>query len=227
MKMPVGARSNLKAFAALLCAGIAFGLASCDSTANTADLRWTEPVQLASGETVTVRRHVFMVHNRALGGNFSSAPIYETSSLEVVGSDSELPMWDAPLVPVVLDKDGPSNEWVIVASAEGCDIWLRNGRPRPPYWAFRLRDGEWYRVPIPESFIGRPANLFIGFEVSDRSEDLNARIDERKRTQGDLKTHPRHYNKIDDSYEEFEIGCGRKGPDEEKALDLHRFRSLP
>lgn len=198
-------------------------------TASNADLTWVEPVQLASGEEVKVKRHVVVIQERAYGGGFLAAPIYKTSSLELQVGSASYPIWDAPMVPVLVDKDPTNGEWVVVAATSGCDTWLRNGRPRPPYWAFRLRNGQWYRDAIPTGFLDRPANLFIDFRTDDRSDKLNSEIEDRKKQQFDSKQHPKSYNKVDTSYAEFDKGCSREPSDPigKSELDLKSFRSLP
>ena len=209
-----------------------FGLVCClflsACEASKADLTWVEPVKLASGETVKIKRHVVMIHERAWGGGFSSAPIYRTSSIELEPASPEFPKWDAPFVPIVMDKDPANGEWLIVASIDGCSLWLRNGLPRPPYWAFRLRNGEWYRSPIPGSFIERKANLFVEFDVTDNSSALNHEIEARKIQQQSNPKHARQYSKVDSK---FKKRCGGDGLASEvlgsNELDLKKFRSLP
>ena len=209
-----------------------FGLVCClflsACEASKADLTWVEPVKLASGETVKIKRHVVMIHERAWGGGFSSAPIYRTSSIELEPASPEFPKWDAPFVPIVMDKDPANGEWLIVASISSCSLWLRNGLPRPPYWAFRLRNGEWYRSTVPDSFIERSANLFVEFDVTDSSGALNRDIQGRKRKQEITPKHALRYSKIDSK---FETRCGGNArasePVGRNELDLKKFRSAP
>lgn len=200
-------------------------MTSCDGMGNHADLRWNEPVTLASGDTVNIRRHVEMWHDRALGGGFSSVPVYRTSSIELIGSGARFPVWSAPMVPIVLDKDPAAGEWIVIAGADGCDFWSRNGRPRPPYWAFRLRDGQWYRDAIPEAFHRRVANLFVEFDVADESDALNEHIKERKQSQATNPKHSEQYSSVNVAYEK---GCDRapSEPIGHNELDLRNFRSL-
>lgn len=214
--------------AALLAALVFLFASGCDEMRRHADLRWTEPVSLESGETVHIERHVEMWRERASGGAFSSAPFYKTSSLKLVGADNDFPLWNAPLVPLVLDRDPGSREWIVVAGTDGCSRWLRNGLPRPPYWAFRLRDGEWYRDAIPNAFLGRAANLYVEYDVVDSSDELEEQIRQRKKAQLTTPKHAPQYSRIDQGYGEFErCGRGRSskpiGVDE---LDLVSFRRL-
>jgi hypothetical protein len=226
LRQAVGMRRNGRCRAVhLLILLLAPFSAGCDEMRSHAELRWTEPVTLDSGEVVRVRRHVEMWHHRALGGGFSSARQYRTSSIEPDDSSARFPTWDAPMVPIVLDKDPATDEWIVVASGDGCSIWARNGRPRPPYWAFRLRDGRWYRDAIPESFFGRPANLLVEFDVTDASEELDDQIVARKQSQSKIPRHAPQYSLIDTK---FEVRCDRAVSERigHNELDLKRFRSL-
>ena len=202
-------------------------LSAC--SAPDAELTWVEPVQLASGETVKIRRHVSMIQQRAWGGGFASAPIYRASSIELIDSISSFPVWDAPLVPIVMDRDLASGEWVIIASVNDCGFWERNGKPVLPYWAFRLRDGEWYRAALPQLFVGRVANLFVEFDAADSSGELKEHVVARKLRQSKEPRHAPHYTRIDPSPQKFYEGCGKAGdaPAGLDHLDLQNFKSLP
>ena len=203
-------------------------LAGCSNASSKADLSWVEPVKLASGAEISIRRHVVMRHTRALGGGFSSAPVYQTSSVELLSDNEAFAKWDATFVPLLLDKDPLTNEWVLVAGADECSPWLRNGRPRPPYWAFRFRGGAWLRDAIPASFLSRPSNLFVEMDVDDDSEALAKEIRVRKATQASQPKHAPQYSRIDPTFGGFER-CGRDRPsgaigvDE---LDLKAFGSV-
>jgi hypothetical protein len=165
---------------------------------------------------------------RAFGGGFASAPFYKTSALEIVGASTPVARWDAPLVPILLDVDPENGEWVVVATGDGCDVWVRNGHPRPPYWAFRHRNGAWYRDKIPESFLARAANLLVEYDVSDTSQKLNAQVSKRKALQVTRPKHAKQYSKVDPEYSDFE-GCERDAPSSaigENELDLKNFGTL-
>jgi hypothetical protein len=206
-----------------------FLLASgCTKMSSEADLRWTEDVLLSNGEIVTVKRHVVMSHPRALGGGFSSAKIYTTSSIEAAANLANFGIWSAPFVPIVLDKDPATGDWIVVASHDGCLPWLRNGLPRPPYWAFRFHAGGWYRDAIPDSFLMRTANLLIEFDVGDKPERQAREIEYRKQAQSSQPRHAPQYDKVDSRFSGFE-GCGRDRPSHPIGvgeLDLSGFGRL-
>jgi hypothetical protein len=208
--------------------GTLFLAVACEKAPRHAVLEWIEPVKLEAGSTVEIRRHVEMWHERASAGGFSSSPVYKSSSIELEPASPEFPIWDAPLVPLVLDKDPVSGEWLIVASANSCDFWGRNGKPTLPYWTFRLRKGVWYRDATPQFLIGRVANLFVDFDVTDSSSDLHSSITTRKQLQAQQPRHPRHFTKIDSMPSSFYQGCGRPdtGATGLSYLDLQKFGSL-
>jgi hypothetical protein len=176
--MPQRFGSRIQRFAHVVASIVLLG--GCEFEPTHADLIWTEPVRLASGETVRVRRHVVLRQDRSLSGGTVSAPVFEVSSVEILDSANRAAVWDAPVVPLVLDKDPQTGEWVIVTGTDSCEIWRRNGMPRPPYWAFRLRGGKWLRDAIPESFLDRAVNLFAGFSVRDDSKDLDVGLNKDK-----------------------------------------------
>jgi hypothetical protein len=71
------------------------------------------------------------------------------------------------MLPILLDKDPGTKEWVLVATAYSCEFWNRNQEPEPPYWAFRARHGRWYRTDVPPTFWNRRANLFAALKARD------------------------------------------------------------
>jgi hypothetical protein len=197
----------------------------CGNSPSRADLSWIEPVQLASGEELKVRRHVIVRQERAFGGGFASAAVYDTSTVSLDPSIPQFPVWNAPIVPIYLDKDPGTAEWIIIASSDSCDIWLRNGRPRPPYWAFRLRDGAWLRDAIPKEFIGRKANLFVGLQVTDDSEELSGELRTNKAEFAAKRKSAPQYKAVFSNFPDIE-NCGsarETRPIGENELDLKKF----
>ena len=62
-------------------------------------------------------------------------------------------------MPIVLDRDLQTNEWVIIATFFHCDGWYDLGRPKLPYTEFRFRDGRWIQQPLTPMWIGVEANV--------------------------------------------------------------------
>lgn len=213
---------------ALIFACLAVVTTGCSKPSSKAELIWTEQVRLQDGEFVMIKRHVVMSHTRALGGGFSSAPVYLTSSVEPASDGAGFNKWNAPLVPIVLEKDPSTHEWLLVATIDGCTIWLRNGLPRPPYWGFRFRDGKWYRDAIPDWLLMREANLLVDFDVDDESSRLTGEAQSRKDAQATSSEIARQYKKVDIDFAEFGA-CGRDQPTRqigENELDLGEFGRL-
>jgi hypothetical protein len=201
---------------------IAF-VAGCDSQIpRQAVLDWSEPVVLKSGENIRVRRHVQLVHEASSKGT-QSAPLFQSSTVSLEKKEAEFPTWDAPLIPILLEKDPANDEWVIVASNDECGFWLRNGKPQPPYWAFRLRGGRWYRDVLPNFVLGEEANLFVEADTIEDSASLNAHIDVRKAQQRQQAHHPKRYSAVDAGAVFEHCGPGESNSD---AMDLEKFGVL-
>lgn len=130
-------------------------LAGCDNVETRA---WTEDVLLEDGTQVQVERSVRFTEHNSLSGD-AYGTLDEQATLTIHLHDRLLPAWDVPLVPLLLFKEHV-DEWVIVARSADCETWYQRGRPKPPYWEFRLRHGEWIEVPLSLRSLGRRANLF-------------------------------------------------------------------
>jgi hypothetical protein len=81
------------------------------------------------------------------------------STIEFTGELASLPPWSYPVRPVVFYQDAATGEWVVVASTTSCQVWRRAGKPKPPYWEYRLQESGWNEVPLSAASLGRPANL--------------------------------------------------------------------
>ena len=145
------------------------------------EIKWTETVLLSSGETVSVHRvQRVEVHLTSEGRSGNLA------KMATVTSDRDppaFPPWQAPMLPILLDRDPDTGAWVLIATMFLCDVWGRNGQPKPPYWGFRVVDGQWRRAGIPASFWDRPANLFAALQAIDSSSTVRSSYDYRRRAQ--------------------------------------------
>jgi hypothetical protein len=154
------------------------------------DMTWTETVSLSSGETVTIERHVRFRTYSVFGlGGQSSGPLDEVDRIAMIGARGFV-AWTAPIRPMLLDRDPDTNEWIVVAADEQggpANLWADNGRPCPPQWAFRLRDGQWFIQPVPVNLLGRRPNLLVDLRVSDDAKfsraSFPAEVVARKRAQ--------------------------------------------
>jgi hypothetical protein len=129
------------------------------------------------------------------------------------------------MLPIYLDKDSSTDEWVIIASSDSCDFWLRNARPRPPYWAFRLRDGEWLRDAIPKEFVGRKANLFVGVQITDESEKLSRELRANKAEVTARRKSAPQYKAVFPTFPGIDVCGSTRGtrPVGENELELKKF----
>jgi hypothetical protein len=149
------------------------------------EARWTEDVKLDDGRVIQIERHVVFDQTNALGGGAYNA-IESKATLSFLGDLSSLPTWDVPLIALVLYQDTDTDEWVIVAKSSSCRIWDKRGRPRPPYWEFRLSSEGWREVPLSCESVGRRTNLFFRYD-SDKVP-AHVTVEERMRQQSDRDT---------------------------------------
>lgn len=167
----VGARSFATAFVAVVI------VCGC----STRHYEWTEDVDLGDGRTIEIEREVkFKFSLPGGGGTATQEETY--AAIRFKGSLSQLPPWREALVALELYQDTKNREWTVVAATASCEAWERGGKPKPPYWEFRLRDGAWRRVALSTTSIGRKTNLF--FEYFDMTLD-HVTIAEKDRIQSD------------------------------------------
>jgi hypothetical protein len=125
---------------------------------------WREDVLLSNGTVVRVRRtHRYEVRS-AVGGPTIVKPI--EYRLEVVASSGKTPPpWVGTLDPLLLDLDPVTGEYVLLCSTSMVDVWKQNGSPKdPPYWEFRLHEGQWQRHELRPIWFGRATNLLPSAE---------------------------------------------------------------
>lgn len=145
------------------------------------DIKWTETVPLSSGGTVNVRRVQSVEVTLTSEGRSG-----DLAKMAKVTSDSDppaFPPWQAPMLPILIDRDPDTGAWVLIATMYSCNVWGRNGQPKPPYWGFRVVDGQWRRADIPEAFWDRPANLFAAIQATDSSSTVRSSYEYRRRAQ--------------------------------------------
>ena len=125
------------------------------------EIRFTEEVELASGEVIKVDRRVMAAPLGEVGGPGGWKPKY--MSFEVIDPKrpENPPKWESEigLLPILFDRDPDNGEWTLLATYYTCDVWTAIGRPKLPYAEFRVRDGQWRGVALSEKWLGRPANV--------------------------------------------------------------------
>jgi hypothetical protein len=151
------------------------GLIPVGGCSGVAERSWTEDVALDDGRVIVIDRYVKLKQSNALGGGAYSSTDLE-SKLTFRDEMSALPAWSVPLVPIVLFHDQPAGEWVIVATTGNCDTWYEHGKPLPPYWEYRLRNGKWLESKLSKASIGRKSNLFFDYESKVPAKRLTQEI---------------------------------------------------
>lgn len=138
---------------------IACGLTACGlaSAPKPKQYTWTEDVAL-DASIIRVRRVVAVKETNSWSGDAYSA-VETLSKIEFTGELASLPAWSKALRPIVLYQDPATSEWVVVASTSSCDHWFAAGKPKPPYWEYRLQADHWNPVALSDASLGRKANL--------------------------------------------------------------------
>lgn len=123
------------------------------------DLRWNEEVELQSGEVIVIKRTAKLSENWIAGGGGGAFNKGMTIEFESPDKPDTPAIWSGLYVPMILDRDPDTHEWIIVATFYHCDSWYDIGRPKLPYTAYRYREGKWLQLPMEPKWIGRKANL--------------------------------------------------------------------
>jgi len=145
------------------------GLSACGK-----NIEFTEDVQLASGEVITVARKVTAESLGEIGGPGGWDPSYMSLEIATPARPDNPPKWESStgLLPVLFDKDPNNGEWALLATFYTCDPWYALGRPKLPYAEFRVRNGQWQRVELAPQWIGHAANVFTGVRSSGEPSHL-------------------------------------------------------
>ncbi|MBR7794251.1 hypothetical protein KDM87_16770 [Undibacterium sp. FT147W] len=165
-------------------------------------LRFTEEVQLASGELIAVDRKFKTEALGEIGGPGGWDAKFNSMVIIRPLRDGNPPIWQSEigLIPILFDQDTGTKEWFVVTTFYMCDAWRKIGKPKLPYAEFRLRNGQWQQVDLSPQHIGRPANILT--RISNKAElayhTINTKI-ERMSAQGIA---PR-FNKITEEW----VGC--------------------
>lgn len=123
------------------------------------DLRWNEEVELQSGEVIVIKRTAKLSENWIAGGGGGSFNKGMTIEFESPGKPDNPAIWSGLYVPMILDRDPDTHEWIIVATLYHCNSWHDIGRPKLPYTAYRYREGKWLQQSMEPKWVGRKANL--------------------------------------------------------------------
>lgn len=133
---------------------------------------WTEEVLLDDGSTVQIERYVAFNATNAMGGGAGNA-VESKSTLQFTGKHASLPAWDFPRIALVLYRSKETGNWVVVSTSSSCQVWRREGKPRPPYWQHEILDEQWGEVPVSDESIGKKTNLFYSYWKNDFPERVS------------------------------------------------------
>lgn len=169
---------------------IVLAVAGCSRIANWLEesqernFEWTEDVLLHSGEKVVVRRTARLSGNNIAGGGGGS--FNKGMKLDIVTGIGVSPItWGGLYVPILLDRDATSGDWVLVATFFHCDSWYKLNRPILPYTQYRFNNGGWVQENLSPNFFGRKANLFIADRLPPvKHLNLQAKLDAIPNTAG-------------------------------------------
>lgn len=152
---------------------------------------WTEEVLLEDGSTIIVERTVKFKETVSWSGD---AYVAEELDATIAFTDelAHLPKWRQAIKALVLYHDRTTDEWVVVASTTSCSVWERRGKPKPSYWEFRLKGGEWHEVPLSAQSVGRKTNLLVG---TSRLSDDHVTVENKRKLQANPRI-ARKYREI-------------------------------
>lgn len=149
------------------------------------NIHFTEEVQLASGEIISVERFIKAAPLGEVGGPGGWESAYQSFEMVDQQQTGAMPRWEstAGLIPILFDHDPANNEWVLLATFYTCDGWYKLGRPKHPYAEFRVRDGQWQKVELSDQWFGRAANVFTRIRSSGEPSRITL-TDKKQRASG-------------------------------------------
>ena len=136
-------------------------------------VRFTEEVALSNGQVIDVERVIKTSPVGEIGGPGGAYWKFNSIEVKSMAADAPSAPWTAPpnVMPILIDRDAESGEWMVIASFITCQAWFDAGRPLPAYLEYRWR-GAWKSVPLSASSIGRPANLLVDISASGEAERI-------------------------------------------------------
>lgn len=134
-------------------------------------MSWREEVQLQSGEVIVIKRTAKFSENWIAGGGGGSFNRGMTIEFDSPDKPDNPAIWSGLYVPMILDRDPDTNEWMIIATFYHCDSWYDIGRPALPYTAYRYREGKWLQQSMEPKWIGRKANVLVTDLASKKAID--------------------------------------------------------
>lgn len=166
-------------------------------------MEWREEVQLQSGEVIVIKRTAKFSENWIAGGGGGSFNRGMTIEFDSPNKPDNPTMWSGLYVPILLNRNPDTNEWIIVATFIHCDSWYDIGRPKIPYTQYQYRGGQWVQQAMDSKWIGREGNV-TAMDLSDRkainaSKPIFTLADKEKRLRDRPGISPK-YKKIIDTW---------------------------
>ena len=152
-----------------LCALIA-ALAGITATgcSGNSEYAWREEVRLQDGQLLVVERTARYEENWVAGGGGGSFNKGMTLRIPPSAASAPATVWSDRFVPLLLEREPVTHEWVLIATFFHCDSWYDLGRPPLPYTEYRYRAGQWVRQPLSPQWIGLKANV-LAADPSDKA----------------------------------------------------------
>lgn len=134
--------------------------------------RWDEEVLLSNGQVLQVRRTLEWAGTNAVGDSVTYGERVTRLSFRVP-SGQVLSWSGVSEKAMILDYDPAGAQYFIVTAPMGCMLWQRSGKPRPPYFEYRLVGKQWQFVPLSPSHVGHEANLLVFLSYIDPPVDVD------------------------------------------------------
>ncbi len=170
-------------------------------------LKWNEEVNLQSGEVIVIKRTAKFSENWIAGGGGGSFNRGMTIEFDSPDKPSNPTIWSGLYVPMILDRDPDTNEWMIVATFYHCDSWYDIGRPALPYTAYRYREGKWLQQSMEPKWIGRKANVLVTDLASRKAIDSSKLILTVSRKEKEVEDRPSAAPKYKSILDKWTTGC--------------------
>lgn len=149
---------------------------------NNVDFHWSEETLLQDGRVLTLKRSAQGKSFSEIGGPGGWEATSMTLEIETPKDPGNPPVWSQRWVPMLLDQDAQTKEWIVVATFYTCTDWYDLGRPKLPYVEYRARNGAWEQVPLSTSLHGRKSNLLTGMRSGGepKTVTINEKVERKK-----------------------------------------------
>lgn len=157
-------------------------------------LRYSEEVQLATGDVIQIERVIKATPLGEIGGP-GGWEVKFNSLRMTAGALVPPPSWENAdgLVPLLFDRVG--SDWFLVATFYTCEAWYDLGRPKLPYAEFRVVSGAWQPVPLAPELVGREANVLTEIPFDSKNHLLT--VGQKRARNADPTIAPKYLKIVD------------------------------